>query len=72
MAKLNRLVFGSLNVPSTKETHDSAQFTSLAFADVSKIFQVRMYPADTYTGKTVEHPTKTRSLELVGWDVKCS
>jgi hypothetical protein len=55
-----------------KETNSSAQFTSLAFADVSKVFQVRMYPADTYTGKTVEYPTKARSLELVGWDVKCS
>lgn len=71
MTMSNSILFGTLNVPRTKETHDSAQFTSLPIAEVSKVFQIRMYPSD-YTGKTVEYPAQTKSLELVGWNVTCS
>jgi len=70
MTRSNSILFGSLNIPCTKEIHDSAQFTSLPIVEVSKLFQVRMYLAD-YTGKTVEYPTQTNSLELVGWNITC-
>ncbi len=71
MSKLNWVIFGSLKIPSKIEANESAQFTSLEFAEISKTLKVRMFPSDSYTGEAVEHSTKTKLLELAGWDVKC-
>jgi len=69
MVTLDNIAFGSLNVPTTKGSYCSAQFTSLAFADILKGFEVRMYPSDMRTGKAVECSTQTESFDLTGWIV---
>ena len=70
--KLKGVIFGNLKVPSKSESGESAQFTSLDFKEVSKLFKIRMYPTDSRTDQTIESPTKTKSLDTLGWVIKCT
>lgn len=69
MIKLNKIIFGKLNVPGTKESNKSAQFTANDFLEITKSVNVRMYPNDSYTGQTVERTTRTSAFVLSDWKI---
>jgi hypothetical protein len=69
MKKFNSIIFGIIKVPEVTDSYESVQFTALDFSEIRERFEVRMYPEDRYSPNSVENPTQTKSLELVGWEV---